>query len=304
MMRPKSEGGQGYDDETARKVCGKLQAQLEAESFSWIGDLKPFGRNLIRGKALHPIKTIHPGEWPSTRVYLEEELEKAAHSLAGTPLKLDHIVELPPPNRVLAAEYEDGAVEYVAEVSPDVRERILSGRIHSVSVEYDWRTMLKLNGVAPQGITFTGLSLLERFPPGDPEATVELWESYVAHRRGLSEQILRPNEFIWGLFRDPGYFAPDRFCEFWLDQPNGIKAIVGEPRLFPGSQEYQSILFLKKNGWTLGKAEDWLSRHFSSYITTATPSAYDVPERPLMPPGYPAPPLSQSPRVVILIEKR
>jgi len=303
-MRPKSEGGQGYDENTAQKVCGKLQAQLGKESFNWTGDLKPFGKNLIRGKALHPIKTVHPEEWPSVRVYLEEELKRAAHTLARSPLLLDHMIELPYPNRVLDADYEDGAVEYVAEVDDGILQKIRDGLIRHVSVEYDWESLQKLNGVAPRNITFTGLSLLEQFEPGDPRTTVEVWEGVVDRLR-LKEQVLNPGEFIWGLFRDPGYFAPDKFAEFWLDQPNGIKAIVGEPRLFPGSQEYQSILFLKKNGWTLGKAEDWLSRHFSSYITTATPSAYDVPDRPfLMPPDYPAPPLSRSPSVVILIEKR
>ncbi len=62
------------------------------ESFSWTGTINniPQTGNLIRGKALHPIRTIHPQEWPQIREYLKEELEKSAHKLAGTPLILDH----------------------------------------------------------------------------------------------------------------------------------------------------------------------------------------------------------------------
>jgi len=66
---------QGKDEESAKRICGWLQARLGREAFSWAGEIHLHGRNLVRGRAIHPIKTVHSDEWPSVRVYLEEELE-------------------------------------------------------------------------------------------------------------------------------------------------------------------------------------------------------------------------------------
>ena len=92
------------------------------ESFSWAGSIKniPETRNLIRGKALHPMRTVHPQEWPEVREYLEEELKNSAHTLEGTPLILDH--QKPLQGKVLGAEYEDGAIEYVATRRPNINQ--------------------------------------------------------------------------------------------------------------------------------------------------------------------------------------
>jgi hypothetical protein len=177
MMKPREEGGGGYDEETAKRVCGKMKAELE-ESLSWAGDLqilKPYG-HLIRGEAIHPIKTLHPEEWPSLRVYLEEELERAAKSLIGKPLFLDHWRRLE--GEVLGAHYEDGAIEYVADLrDEEVLQMIRDGQIKHASVQFEWRTLENVNGVAPRGITFEHLSLLKDMQPGDPMSTVEIWES-------------------------------------------------------------------------------------------------------------------------------
>ena len=150
------------------------------EGFSWAGSIKeiPGVTNLIRGKALHPLRTVHPEEWPQVREYLEEELEKSAHTLAGKPLLLDHYQVLR--GKVLGAEYEDGAIEYVAQLNDSgVMELIRNGAIKHVSVEFEWQSLKNVNGVAPLGINFTGLSLLRLFEPGDPQTTVELFESIV-----------------------------------------------------------------------------------------------------------------------------
>ena len=150
------------------------------ESFSWTGTIKniPQTGNLIRGKALHPIRTVHPQEWPQIREYLKEELEKSAHTLAGTPLILDH--NKPLEGRVLGAQYEDGAIEYVAQLDDStIIEQIADGTIRHCSVEFEWKTLEKLNGHAPRGIKFTGLSLLKDYQPGDPQTTVELWEAII-----------------------------------------------------------------------------------------------------------------------------
>lgn len=167
----------GYDD------TKPLEGQTAEEGFNWIGTVDAPAKNLIRGEALHPVKTYHPEEWPEVRVYLEEELARSAETLMGKPLLLDHYLILPPPNRVVYATYRDGALEYVAEVDDEVAGMVRDGLIRHCSVEFDWERLERLDGVAPRGIEFTGLSLLRDVEPGDPRTTVELWEGILRHLR-------------------------------------------------------------------------------------------------------------------------
>jgi hypothetical protein len=84
---------QGKDEESAKRICGALKARLETDGshiYGLEGEVGPKQGNLIHGSAIHPIKTFHPEEWPGVRVYLEDELKKAASTLAGAPLLLDH----------------------------------------------------------------------------------------------------------------------------------------------------------------------------------------------------------------------
>jgi len=167
-----------------------------AEAFQWVGDLLPEereGRYFIRGKAIHPCRTYHPREWPEVRVYLEEELKASAPTLKGKPLILDHQTTLPAPNKVLEAAWEDGAVEYVAEVSKPIYDQVKSKEIHHVSIEYNWRILEKLDGIAPRGLELTGLSLLKQLRPGDPSTSAEVWEGIVnklKEMKGLSQPTL------------------------------------------------------------------------------------------------------------------
>jgi hypothetical protein len=182
---------QGKDEDSAKKICGALQAKLGKESFSWVGDIKPDEGHLIKGTAIHPCKTVHPEEWPFTRVYLEEELQKAAHTLAGTPLSLDHMFPLD--GKVVAAEYEDGAIEFLGELNdPVILGWIKDGTIKHCSIDYDWGSLVRLNGdVAPKDITFHGLALLKDLMPGDPATSVEVWEALarrLKEAKNLSEQ--------------------------------------------------------------------------------------------------------------------
>jgi len=183
--------GQGKDEESAKKICGALRSRLGKESFSWVGsiDLDSDGGNLIRGKAIHPTKTFHPEDWETpVCVYLEEELGKAAHGLAGRPLFLDHLY--PVDGKVLGAEYEDGAVEYVAELNDErVLDWIRDGTLKHCSIQYDWSSLTKVDGVAPRGIEFDHLALLKNLQPGDTQTTVEIWEGImqrIREARGLS----------------------------------------------------------------------------------------------------------------------
>jgi len=185
---------QGKSWESAKRICGALKARLENESstklFSWEGDVSPQQDSVIIGKAIHPVKTVHPEEWPGVRVYLEDELKRAADSLRGVPLLLDH--GQPLSGRVADGWYADGAVEFVAElVDPKVFGWVKDGTVKHCSVEYEWDNLQKVNGVAPRGITFTGLSLLKAYEPGDPAATVQVWEAIVKRLKEAKGQSRR-----------------------------------------------------------------------------------------------------------------
>jgi hypothetical protein len=97
---------------------------------------------------------------------------------------------------VLKAQWEDGAVEYVAEVSKPIYDLIKSREVHHVSIEYDWRVLEKLNGIAPRGLELTGLSLLRHMQPGDPATSAQVWEGIVKKlkekKTSLGEAIVEP----------------------------------------------------------------------------------------------------------------
>jgi len=185
--------GQGKDEESAKKICGALQAKLGKESFLWTGDIKPEEGHTIRGTAIHPCKTVHPEDWPAIRVYLEEELQKAAHTLAGTPFSLDHLLLLD--GKVTGAQYEDGAIEFVGEVNDQqILDWIRDGTIKHCSIDYDWGSLVRMNGgLAPKDITFQGLALLKDFMPGDPATSVEVWEA-LAKRLKEAKELSKQGE--------------------------------------------------------------------------------------------------------------
>ncbi len=248
------------------------------ESFSWAGSIKniPQTRNLIRGKALHPIRTIHPQEWPEIRTYLEEELQKSAHTLQGTPLILDHIQ--PINGKVLGAEYEDGAIEYVAQLDDQqTLNQITNGTIKHCSVEFEWKTLEKLNGVAPRGIKFTGLSLLKNFQPGDPQTTVEVWEAIIKKLKEAKEQAT-PQEFIFHQIREPTAFLEEHYSTAWIDQTNGIQGIYGRLREKPENPQLMALLFMKTKGWNPTKMKDWLNTHPNYGSTPTEPSPMPAPQ--------------------------
>jgi hypothetical protein len=272
----------GWTIEKAQQWFNEHEKRAK-ESFSWSGTIRniPQTGNLIRGKALHPIRTVHPQEWPQVREYLEEELQKSAHTLAGTPLILDHHKQID--GRVLGAEYEDGAIEYVAQLDdPAITKLIADGTIKHCSVEFEWKTLEKLNGVAPRGIKFTGLSLLKDYQPGDHRTTVEVWEAIIKkfkESKTKAKEQSSLQQFIFHQINDPAAFMEEHFQTVWIDQTNGIQGIYGLLREKPENPQPMALLFMKNNGWTLDKTEEWLSSH-PQYAQTQPPQPQPEPEPP------------------------
>jgi len=186
---------------------------------------------------------------------------------------------------------------------------IRQGEIKHCSVEFEWKTLEKMNGVAPRGIHFTGLSLLKSFEPGDPLTTVEVWEAIVERLRkpknapkAVSEASKTPNElpspfpfqqasrtagkeqaepqeFILYTVRDPAAFLEERFSTAWIDLENGVQAIFGRLRENPESLQPQALLFTKAKGWTIEKMHDWLNSH-PQYLRQSAPSVAALQQTP------------------------
>jgi len=256
--------------EHAKKWFSEHETKAK-ESFSWAGSIKevPGVSNLIRGEALHPIQTVHPEEWPSLRVYFNEELEKSAKTLAGKPLLLDHYKPLR--GEVLGAEYKDGAIEYVAKLDDqEVLDQVRSGEIKHCSVEFEWKSLEQVDGLAPRGLNFTGLSLLKAFEPGDPLTSVEVWNQIAeclkegrirASKNPHGKEQAEPQEFIFHQIRDPAAFLEEHFSTTWIDQTNGVQGIYGLLRLDPDSSQLMALLFMKAKDWTPEKVRNWLNSH-------------------------------------------
>ena len=82
-------------------------------------------------------------------------------------------------------------------------------------------------------------------------------EQYAAK---LAEGWDESHNYIRRRVREPDTFQPYSFRTIWLSQDEGIRAVVGKPK---GEDKLaiQSIMFAKKNDWTLEKARKWLKDH-------------------------------------------
>ena len=239
------------------------QPKPKKESFSWVGDVSAYPKeNLIKGKAIHPIKTFHPEEWPEVREYLEEELVKVASTFVGKPLVYDHWQVIPEPYKVLDMRYEDGALEYVAYAPDWIINKVRDDKIKHASIEYNWEFLQKVNGIAPREMKGVGLGLLEHFEPGDSNTSVELWEGLIKRlREAKVKEQDGPQEFILYAIRDPTTFLEEHFSTAWIDQVNGIQGIFGRLREEPENPQPFALLFMKAKNWTVEKMQDWLNNH-------------------------------------------
>jgi hypothetical protein len=210
------------------------------ESFSWFrSDVKAttsVGNKVrIKGKALFP--TISGNK----RQYIADELLRAARTLANVPIDVNHEYDLwqnvrdanealgrpfneaPPKYKgnVVDADYEDGYVEYVAEINhPEYaqkirdRQAIMEGGltleayrkkwgkdpIYGVSISASYRSSDKMGEVnTPHGIIFRRLSLVEEpEKPGVQGTTLSVMET-------LNEQSIAEASTVSLLLRD---YAP------------------------------------------------------------------------------------------------
>ena len=229
------------------------------ERFSWFRDdfknTSQVGNKIrIKGKALYA--TISK----NNRQYIEDELLKSARTLAGKPIDVNHSVSAweakvaagetndPKPKTVghiLDADYEDGYIEYVAEINDNEYVRKLKDRanmeteayiekwgkhpIHGVSVDaiyrYPQNATEKDDPTIPIGIQFVRLSLVEDpETPGISGTTIELMEKSLIETRIVGNLI---HDFAPDLFESYQEEVVSKMSEATIeDKPNYVVSNV------------------------------------------------------------------------------
>ncbi len=217
---------------------GRSKLLETEERFDWLDESIKLEGNVIRGHAIH-------ADIPTANkvTYTEDELRHAARTLKGKRLFLNHLEDSdqareylkqkgsvldpevydlitriarrgdPALGEVVDAEYVNSdtrAVEYAARIDdPDALRLMKAGKVIGVSVGAVPRRTIEQNGALPVGVFFEDLSLVtapER--PGDPEATVKLWEKL---REMAKEQEYPPDPYAVtpeGKLKKPGQFTP------------------------------------------------------------------------------------------------
>jgi len=162
------------------KLLFKLYPYEGEESFSWeesykIGEKLPDGL-LIAGEA------IHVGETRNRNIFTYAELLRAARTLIGAPIELDH--DGGKYGEIIDAEFdeEDWCVRYLGKITdPEIIGLALSGQLKDkVSVKFKWRTRKFLDGKEIVGLRFTALSLLKDLEPGDPKTRMKILSNLLA----------------------------------------------------------------------------------------------------------------------------
>jgi len=185
---------QGHEKESAFAICTAtfhrahkpiFAGESERQKLHLFSESIKVEGNKVSGVAIHPKRIFHPEE-DLTHVYLHEELEKAAPSLVGKPFGIDHLYVLPPPNIVTNAWFDskENGVAFEGTVDDGIAEQIRNKVFKGLSIELDWLRpggkVEYVNGVAPRNFELTSVHLLHRFPAGDKEAYIRLWEQVVA----------------------------------------------------------------------------------------------------------------------------
>ena len=182
------------------------------ESFNWLMPFKAAFeglKHIIKGQA------ITVGVTKNKIPYTEDELMRSARTLTNKPLLINHLESVPEVQeyivtnedklhplvkaalesivsrghvgvgRVSDSEFEDNAVEYVAQVTDPATQAVVDHKpplVLGVSIG----AIPRSSGMPPTGIIFTDLSLIiAPEVPADPDATAEIMEK-------MREMLLSP----------------------------------------------------------------------------------------------------------------
>ena len=188
--------------------------RMPQERFSWAKQTLQYVRQDEDAK-YYKVEALFPLVSMNRNVYTEDELVRAARTLIGKPVNLNHKAIFLDGVEVIDAEYEDGAVEVLLRVpkNSEVDGRKLidlidSGEIIHVSIEASCRhvTPTVMGGEVGrkcEGLIFTGLALLTKdVLPGVPltrimpaEAIVEAYgEECLSGEKPEIREVGEPKE--------------------------------------------------------------------------------------------------------------
>lgn len=176
------------------------QAQLR-ESFNWAKPLFSLFKK-DRDAKYYRVEAGFPVNSMNENIYTEDELLRATASLPGKHIDLNHNLEQKIGGvEIVAANYEDGAVETVLRVLKDAKlpsgklvvDAIDGGEIDHVSIEADCEGAYeRADGYEVVGLKFTGLALLDQEAlPGIPLTRLMPLESI---REGIFNEVKKITE--------------------------------------------------------------------------------------------------------------
>ncbi|MCJ7423566.1 hypothetical protein MUP01_04770 [Candidatus Bathyarchaeota archaeon] len=159
----------GLDD---TKPYRRPQESLGQERFDWAQNLLSYLRE-DEAKKYFKVEAAFPLSSMNDVVYTRDELLRAARSLVGKTVNLNHTSHVLDSVRIEGADYEDDAVECVLSVlkGSDTLGLVERGEIVHVSIEASCLQGMELtpDGAACKGLVFTGLALLTKdVLPGIP----------------------------------------------------------------------------------------------------------------------------------------
>jgi len=162
----------------------------ESEAFKWAEPLIRFAKEDEEAK-YYKVEALFPVNSMNKNLYLEDELLRAARTLIGKPVNMNHEAPLSGVE-IIDAEFEDGAVEALLRISRNAEfkgkkiiDMIDNGEILHVSVEGSCRTrriqsLDDETGFSCEGLVLTGLALLQNHVlPGVPLTRIEPIEKII-----------------------------------------------------------------------------------------------------------------------------
>ena len=164
----------------------------EKEAFTWADSIPRLAKEDKENK-YYKVEALFPLSSMNRNVYTEDELIRAARTLIGKPVNINH--ESPPIEgvEIIDAEYEDGAVEVLLKVSRNAEfegkkiiDMIDNGEILHVSIEGACRSRKLILtddevGFGCEGLVLTGLALLQKdVLPGVPLTRIEPLEKIIS----------------------------------------------------------------------------------------------------------------------------
>lgn len=235
-------------------------------------------------------------------IYTPEELKAFTDKLASAPVYIEHVSIQDAVGKVTKTDWDGQSLWYEAEIYDDeVADKIRKGLIQHVSVGADYETLDVVDGKIPHGLHNAELSLVA--VPGIPETNIQVMESL--KRREQTEPLLA-GEYFLGFYQDPSSFMPEHFRTVWLDQPNGVLAVMAKTRADPARELCQSVFFSKQK-WDPNSMQDWLKLHPDYAVSAGTPQVQntvkqevrkDIGEQLVKKPSEPTIPVSEAIRVL------